>query len=263
MLGAGVQSGPCAAEGQELVIYGVAQRVNDALSGVPACVAAEAAYPLPGTLDDAVTSMAPCAVGLSQRYGLDVRAAKGALGTSDGQGETMGILLQVPARLPKGSRVLLDLSYAIRERRHGMLLGRPAAVWSGRLDGGWQTPAPGAAGVPTWMDGPSLRLEVRLTKVDIRGDIHAVLFDKEDNELELALSAGPEQGGRIMAVFVKSSDEELGPWPVESIEAGSPGALGRMASAVAIPAELDAGLRRRVQGLFGELRELATAQVRP
>ena len=249
VLGAGVRPSLCAAE--------------DALSGVPACVAAEAAYPLPGTLDDAVTSVAPCAAGLSQRYGLDVSAAQGVLGNRNGRGEVMGILLQVPASVPKGNRVLMDLSYAIRDLRNGILLGFPAGVWSGSLEGGTQTPPQGVPGVPVWLDGRSLKFEAKLTKMGLHGDLHAVLFDKDDNEAEFVVLAAATPRGRIMAAFVKSSDEELGPWPVESIEAGSPGALGGLAASIAIPAELDARLRPAVQGLLSELRRLSSAAVRP
>jgi|GEM_PF-3545639 len=255
--------GARAAEGPLRLVYGAAVFPEDALAGVPACTAAEAAAPRPGTLDDAVGLLAACAAGLSQRYGLDVRAAKGVLENGEDRSDGMGILLQVPASLPKGSRILVDLSYAVRERRNRMLLGFPAGVWSGSLEGGTQTPPQGAPSVPVWLDGRSLKLEAKLTKMDLHGNLHAVLFDKDDNELELVLPAAPAQGGRIVAVFVKSSDEELGPWPVETIEAHSPGALGGLAASIAIPAELDARLRPAVQRLLSELRRLGSAAVRP
>ncbi len=237
--------------------------VEDALSGVPACAAAESSPARPATLDAAVGSLAPCAAGLSQRYGLDVAAAQGVLGNRDGRGEVMGILLQVPASVPRGSRVLVDLSYAIRDLRNGILLGFPAGVWSGSLEGGTQTPSQGSPGVPVWLDSRSLKLEAKLTKMDLHGDLHAVLFDKDDNEAEFVVPAAAMLRGRTMATFVKSSDEELGPWPVESIEAHSPGALGGLAASVAIPAELDARLRPAVQSLLSELRRLGSAAVRP
>jgi len=251
VLGAGVRPRLCAAE--------------DALSGVPACVAAESssASARPATLDAAVGLLAPCAAGLSRRYGLDVRAAKGVLENGEDRGEVMGILLQVPASIPKGSRVLVDLSYAVRERRSGMLLGFPAGVWSGRLEGETQMPSQGEPGVPVWLDGRSLKLDAKLTRIDLHGDLHAVLFDQGDNEMELVAPAAATPRGRTMVTFVKSSDDELGPWPVETIAAHSPGALGGLAASIAIPAELDARLRPAVQRLLSELRRRGSVAVRP
>jgi hypothetical protein len=226
--------------------------------GTPACAIVDAALTRAPGIDEAVSSLSSCMQALSQRYTVAVKAHKGTVGVDGGRGQAVGILIQVPAEIQKGNSVLMDLSYSISEQRKGKLLGFPAGVWSGDLDGPLGLSAQGPSSIPAWLDRKSLRLDPKLTKIRMGGELHAILFDKDDNEVEFIVPGGQTAQTRTTATFVKADDEEAGPFAVESLEAGSPGALGDLASRVAVPAELEPGLRQAVQDLWGSLKALGT-----
>lgn len=227
-----------------------AQQRQDAFAGGSACSVADARPVQAFSREEAVRALAPCLRELSQRYGVAVSAEPGAVGVNGGRDEAPGILIRVPAEIRPDCHVLMDLSYAVREQRQGRLLGWPAGVWSGSLDGPEPVSAEGLAGIPAWLDRTSLRLDAKLTQARLGGDLHAIFFDKDDNEVELSL---PAAGAEAVVTFVKSTDEESGPYKAASLDAGEPGALRRTLASVPIPAELDASIRKAVQDLFDRL----------
>ncbi|MCX5797402.1 MAG: hypothetical protein NTY77_18075 [Elusimicrobia bacterium] len=227
-----------------------AQQRQDAFSGAPACSVTDARPVRAFDREEAVRALAPCMRELAQRYGVAVSAEPGAVGVDGGRAEAPGILIRVPAEIRPGCHVLMDLSFAVRERRQGRLLGWPAGVWSGSLAGPEPVSAEGLAGMPAWLDRPSLRLDAKLTQARLGCDVHVILFDKDDNEVELSL---PAPGAEAVVTFVRSTDEESGPYKAASLDAGEPGALRRTLASVPIPAELDASIRKAVQDLFGRL----------
>ena len=121
-----------AAEPHERVIYGVPHKVQDAFSGVAACSILDARFFRALSLDEAVQSLESCAQGLSQRYGLPVTAEQGLVGVDGGRKAVLGIIIHVPATIQPGNHILMDLSYAIRDQRHSILLGFPAGIVSGK-----------------------------------------------------------------------------------------------------------------------------------
>jgi hypothetical protein len=245
-------AGRLAAATPEPVSHAVAPQRQDVFAGGPACVLVDARPPQAGGIDEAVGALAPCMRELSRRYGVPVSAEKGAVGIDGGRGEAPGILIRVPAVIRKDCHILMDLSYSIREQRKGRLLGMPAGVWSGSLDAQVPVSAESSAGMPAWLDGPSLKMDAKLTKTGLEGDLHVVLFDKDDNEVELSLPAAA-QGAEAVVTFTKATDEELGPYKVASLDAANPGALKRTVAAVPIPAGLDVSLRKAVRDLFYSL----------
>ncbi len=236
----------------ERVILGVVPQRQDVFAGGSACVVADALPIRAFGRDEAVRALGPCMQELSQRYGVAVSAEPGVVGINGGRDEVPGILIHVPGEIKIDCHILMDLSYSIRERREGRLLGWPAGVWSGRVDGQEPVSAEGSAGIPAWLDGPSLRMDAKLTKARLGGDLHVILFDKDDNEVDLFVPSVPP-GAEAVVTFVKSTDEELGPYRVGSLDAASPGALRRIVAPIPIPAELDAFIRRAVRDLFGRL----------
>jgi hypothetical protein len=123
-----------AAEKKTAVIYGVPTQYQDAFAGIPACNEIDAMLLRAFSLDEAVASLAPCMQGLSERYSIAVSAEKGAVGVNGGLDLVAGIVIHVPAEIQSGNHILMDLSYAIREKRHGKILGFPASVVSGTYD---------------------------------------------------------------------------------------------------------------------------------
>ncbi|MCX5797748.1 MAG: hypothetical protein NTY77_19835 [Elusimicrobia bacterium] len=122
-------------EPKERIIYGVPHTMQDAFSGVAACSILDAKFFRALSIDEAVSSLEPCAQGLSQRYGLPVTAEQGLVGIDGGRKAVTGIIIHVPASIQPGNHILMDLSYSIREQRQGRLLGFPAGVVSGNPDG--------------------------------------------------------------------------------------------------------------------------------
>jgi hypothetical protein len=245
-------AGRLAVAAQESVIYGVVQQRQDALAGGTACAVVDAQSTRAVDLDAAVRALGPCMQDLSQRYGVTVNAVKGAVGVDGGRSTAAGILIQVPAEIRKDCHVLMDLSYSVREKRKGLLFGLPAGVWSGALEPQDSLSAESVAAIPAWLDGASLKLDTKLTKLRQGVELRVVLFDKDDNEVELT-SAAAAPSGEASVTFTKATDEELGPYKAAGLDAAAPGALRRTLSAVPIPAELDAHLRKAVQGLFERL----------
>jgi hypothetical protein len=241
-----------AAATQERVIYGVVQQRQDAFAGDPACSVVDALPIRAFGRDEAVRALAPCMRELSQRYGVVVRAESGAVGMDGGRDEAPGILIHVPAEIKKDCPILMDLSYSIREQRKGRLLGWPAGVWSGSLDGQEPVASSGSVGIPAWIDRPSLKMDAKLTKKRVGGDLHVILFDKDDNEVELSLPA-VAPGAEAAVTFIKSTDEEFGPYKVASLDAAGSGALRRALASVPIPAGFGSSLRKAVQDLFDHL----------
>jgi hypothetical protein len=245
-------AGWLAAAPQERVIYGVAQRPQDVFLGDAACAVVDAQPARAVSIEEAVRALAPCMQGLSQRYGVAVSAEKGFVSADGGLSETPGVLIRVPAEIRKDCHILMDLSYSIRERRGGRLFGSPAGVWSGSLERQEPVSAAGSAGLPAWLDGPSLKIDAKLTKLRLGGGLQVALFDKDDNEVELSLPAAAP-GTEAVVTFTQSTDEELGPYKVASFDSADPGALKRVLASVPIPAELDASIRKAVRDLFSHL----------
>jgi len=245
-------AGPLAAAAQERVVSGAMPQRQDAFAGGSACAVAEAQPIRAFGLEEAVRALAPCLRELSQRYGVAVSAEKGDVGVDGGRGVAPGLLIRVPAEIRKDCHVLMDLSYAIREKRRGLLLGWPAGVWSGSLDEPGPVSAESVAGIPAWLDGPSLKLDAKLTKAGREGGLRVVLFDKDDNEVELSAAAAAP-GAEAVVTFTKSTDEELGPYPVGSLDAADPGALKRALVSVPAPSGLDAAVLKAVRDLFERL----------
>ena len=79
-----------------------------------------------------------------------------------------------------------------------------------------------------------------------------ILFDKDDNEVELSAAAAAP-GAEAVVTFTKSTDEELGPYPVGSLDAADPGALKRALVSVPAPSGLDAAVLKAVRDLFERL----------
>jgi len=240
------------AAGPQRVIYGVPQRPQDAFADTAGCTDVDAMFLRAFSLDEALRFLQPCVQGLSQRYGLPVAAEKGVVGVDGGRGEAWGILIRVPASLKPGNRILMDLSYSIRERRQGRLLGFPAAVISGSLDGRVPVTPQGFTGVPSWLDRRSLRLDPKLTRFGLAGDLHVVLFDQDDDQVEFTSPAVKTPDA--MVSFTRSSDEEAGPYGVAAIESVSPGELARLVADVPVPEQLGASLRRSVAEFLASLR---------
>jgi hypothetical protein len=240
------------AEGPQRMLYGIPQKPQDAFAGAAGCDRLDAMFMRAFSLDEAVRFLQPCAQGLSQRYGLPVTAEKGAVGVDGSRGEALGIQLRVPASIKPGNHILMDLSYSLRELRQGRLLGFPAAVISGSLDGRPAVSPQSFTGIPSWLDRKSLRIEPRMTRFDLAGELHVVLFDKDDGQVEFTRPA--VKSPDAMVSFTRSTDEEAGPYSAAAIESVSPGELARLVAGVAVPEQLDASLRRSVAEFFASLR---------
>jgi hypothetical protein len=245
-------AGRIAAAAQQSVIYGVVQQRQDVFSGSSACALVDAQPSQASGIEAVVTALAPCMQELSRRYKVAVSAVKGDVGVDGGRSKAQGVLIQVPADIGRDCHILMDLSYSIREKRKGLLLGLPAGVWSGSLE----TPAPtltvSLIRIPAWLDGESLRADAKSIKADVDGGLHAAFFDKDDNEVELTAAAAAP-AGEASVTFTKATDDELGPYRVAILEAAQPGALKRILSAVPLPAGLDVSTRKAVQGFIASL----------
>ena len=238
---------------QERVILGVVQRVQDAFAGDTACAVADAQPLQAFAPEEAVRALSPCAQALSRRYGVEVRAELGMVGIDGGRDKTPGILIRVPGEIDKGCHILMDLSFAIREKRKGRLLGQPAGVWSGDLIEPAPVTAESIPGVPVWLDGPSLRADAKLTKTHMGTQLHVALFDKDDNEVEFDIPA-TGSAGEAMVTFTKATDEELGPYKVASLESAAPGALKATVASATLPAELEPATLKTVREFLAQLR---------
>ena len=240
------------AEGPQRMIYGIPQKPQDAFSGAAGCASLDAMFLRAFSIDEAVRFIQPCAQGLSQRYGLPVTAEKGVVGVDGGSGEALGIQIRVPASIKPGNHILMDLSYTLRELRKGRLLGFPAAVISGSLDVRAAVSPQSFSGIPSWLDHQSLRLDSKLTRFGLAGELHVVLFDKDDDQVEFTRPAVKTPDALVS--FTRSTDEEAGPYSAAAIESVNPGQLAGLVSGIAVPEQLDASLRRSVAELFASLR---------
>lgn len=179
-------------------------QVQDAFQGLPACAVVDAKFKRAPGLMEAEKMLIPCLKSVSDRYQSPVSVEAGIIGRprDNPQEAVWGIviLIPVPAALPPGSSVFLDINHALSLRRR-QLLGQKTALI--RYGGGF--PVPVSAAQKTLEDCPLPRVprDIRSSQEFLDHYGQCFMLDKS-----LRVSRMLPADHRLAVTLVSGADEK-------------------------------------------------------